>query len=96
MDRALNAQEKVYVHCWGGIGRTGIVVGCYLVRHGITGKTALSEIARLREHTRDYPYPSPTQLSQEQIILNWRIGQWIFRRQIFRSALKPRADYTCI
>ncbi|MCC5669199.1 hypothetical protein LC653_36500 [Nostoc sp. CHAB 5784] len=75
IDRALNAQEKVYVHCWGGIGRTGIVVGCYLVRHGITGKTALSEIARLREHTRDYRYPSPTQLSQEQMILNWRIGQ---------------------
>ncbi|WP_374108489.1 hypothetical protein [Nostoc sp. XA010] len=34
IDRALNGQEKVYVHCWGGIGRTGIVVGCYLV--GIT------------------------------------------------------------
>ena len=26
--------RKVYVHCWGGVGRTGTVVGCYLVRQG--------------------------------------------------------------
>ena len=24
---------RVYVHCWGGVGRTGTVVGCWLVRH---------------------------------------------------------------
>lgn len=75
VDRALNAGQKIYVHCWGGIGRTGIVVGCYLVRHGTIAKTALEEIARLREHTRDYCYPSPTQRSQQQMILNWRTGQ---------------------
>ena len=23
-----------YIHCWGGIGRTGTVVGCWLIRHG--------------------------------------------------------------
>ncbi len=75
LDRGLEAGQKVYVHCWGGIGRTGIVVGCYLVRHGINAKTALCEIARLREHTRDYRYPSPTQSCQQQMILNWRTGQ---------------------
>ncbi len=26
----------VYVHCWGGIGRTGTVVGCVLVDEGAT------------------------------------------------------------
>ncbi|OKH49273.1 hypothetical protein NIES2101_21410 [Calothrix sp. HK-06] len=75
VDRALNTGQKVYVHCWGGIGRTGIVVGCYLVRHGMMGKTAIKEIARLREHTRDYRYASPSEESQQQMILDWRTGQ---------------------
>ncbi len=28
------ANGAVYVHCWGGVGRTGTVVGCWLLRHG--------------------------------------------------------------
>ena len=30
IDQALAQQRPVYVHCWGGKGRTGTVVGCYL------------------------------------------------------------------
>ena len=37
IDKALEDGKNVYVHCWGGIGRTGTVVGCWLVRHGMTG-----------------------------------------------------------
>jgi protein-tyrosine phosphatase len=37
-----------YVHCYGGIGRTGTVVGCYLVRHGRSGREALDLIADWR------------------------------------------------
>jgi hypothetical protein len=34
------------VHCWGGIGRTGTVVGCYLVQQrGLSGSEALAFIA---------------------------------------------------
>lgn len=34
------------VHCWGGIGRTGTVVGCHLVQqHGLSGPEALAFIA---------------------------------------------------
>ena len=25
-----NSKAKVYIHCWGGVGRTGLVVGCLL------------------------------------------------------------------
>ena len=46
IDTAIAAGRRVYVHCWGGIGRTGTIVGCYLVRHGLTGDQALAEIAR--------------------------------------------------
>ena len=34
IDDAIAAGRSVYIHCWGGIGRTGTIVGCYLVRHG--------------------------------------------------------------
>ena len=34
IDESVVAGRTVYVHCWGGIGRTGTVVGCWLVRHG--------------------------------------------------------------
>jgi ADP-ribosyl-[dinitrogen reductase] hydrolase len=37
---------KAAVHCWGGIGRTGTVIGCYLVRHHkLSGSNALARIA---------------------------------------------------
>ncbi len=45
VDDALNHGETVYVHCYGGVGRTGTVVGCWLVRHGLTGDEALAQIA---------------------------------------------------
>jgi protein-tyrosine phosphatase len=46
LDAAIANGHTVYVHCWGGIGRTGTVVGCWLVRHGMTGDEALATIAR--------------------------------------------------
>ena len=45
IDAAMSGGRSVYVHCWGGVGRTGTVVGCWLVRHGCTGDEALSRIA---------------------------------------------------
>lgn len=40
IDRA--AGSIVYVHCWGGHGRTGTVAGCYLVRHGQDTRQSLA------------------------------------------------------
>ncbi len=45
IDDALAEERNVYVHCWGGVGRTGTVVGCWLVRHGRTGDEALAQVA---------------------------------------------------
>ncbi|WP_317206567.1 ADP-ribosylglycohydrolase family protein [Hymenobacter translucens] len=39
------AGRKAVVHCWGGVGRTGTIIGCYLVRHHqLTGEQALQHI----------------------------------------------------
>ena len=71
IDAAIEQGHTVYVHCWGGIGRTGTVVGCYLVRHGMTGRQALHEIARRRKGTPDGYRRSPENDRQEQMVLSW-------------------------
>ena len=45
IDDAVGAGRTVYLHCWGGVGRTGTVVGCWLVRHRRTGDEALRQLA---------------------------------------------------
>ena len=46
-DHIRNGEGVAYVHCWGGTGRTGTIVGCWLVRHGRTGEAALARLAEL-------------------------------------------------
>ena len=45
IDERLQTGHKIYLHCWGGIGRTGTTVGCYLVRHGMTGAEAIDQLS---------------------------------------------------
>jgi len=72
IDAALAAGETVYVHCFGGIGRTGTVVGCWLVRHGLSGAAALAQIAAWRNETPDGARPSPETAAQRALVLNWQ------------------------
>jgi len=54
IDDAVSHGRPVYLHCWGGVGRTGTVVGCYLARHGLaTGKECLERIRELRGNDPD-------------------------------------------
>jgi protein-tyrosine phosphatase len=75
IDAALAAGQPAYVHCWGGIGRTGTVVGCYLVRHGLAPDRALEEIARLRAEVPDHWRRSPESDEQVEMIMGWRAGE---------------------
>ncbi len=73
IDDAIDNGRCVYVHCWGGIGRTGIVVGCYLVRHGATNEQAVKQVDKLfktRPANSYYPH-SPESKEQIEFILNW-------------------------
>ncbi len=73
MDEAINNGGCVYVHCWGGVGRTGMVVGCYLVRHGFTNEQAAAEVDRLfKTRPNNLYFPrSPESDEQVEFILNW-------------------------
>ena len=65
--------RTVYVHCWGGVGRTGTVVGCYLVRRGLTGQQALDRIAELWQcmEKRHWTPRSPETDAQRAFVLGW-------------------------
>jgi len=76
IDEALAAGHVVYLHCWGGVGRTGTVVGCYLVRHGRSGDAALAEIARLWQDVekRNRHPQSPETAAQMAMVRTWQEG----------------------
>jgi len=74
LDLALRAGQAVYVHCHGGIGRTGTVVGCYLARHGIAGVEALDGIAHLRASIPARRLQSPETPEQVEMIMSWKPG----------------------
>jgi protein-tyrosine phosphatase len=78
IDMLRSKKIPLYIHCWGGIGRTGTVVGCWLMRHGLANKgNAIDEIFNLRKAYLDHvclAYPSPETDSQEKFILNWEKG----------------------
>ncbi len=76
LDRALEEGKRVYLHCWGGSGRTGTVVGCWLVRHGKTGFEALEELTRLRQVIPEYERRnSPETGEQVAMVLAWQAGK---------------------
>ena len=76
IDTARANEQPVYVHCWGGKGRTGTVVGCYLVRHGLAlGEDALKEIKHLRRHDPKADESSPENESQCNFVRSWQQGQ---------------------
>lgn len=46
--RANDRQMGVAVHCGAGLGRTGVVLACYLITKGLTASNAVAKVRRLR------------------------------------------------
>jgi predicted protein tyrosine phosphatase len=58
----------VYVHCWGGVGRTGTVVACVLIDEGLGFQAALARLGELRAGTRKAHRPSPENDAQLDVL----------------------------
>jgi hypothetical protein len=73
IDGCLAEGRTVYVHCWGGFGRTGTVVGCWLRRHGLaTADTVQDLVDRLRLGAVDGQHRrSPEMPDQRRFIEDW-------------------------
>ena len=70
---AMGARETTYLHCWGGVGRTGTVVGCLLREQGYSAPEAFDLLERkwraMEKRTR-HPR-SPETAAQIAFIEQW-------------------------
>jgi hypothetical protein len=83
IDRAMAEGRITYVHCWGGVGRTGLAVACWLQEHGHTPDEALTELAdkwRSCAKSKRMPYSPET---PEQV-------RWVKQWPIYRSTLNSK------
>jgi atypical dual specificity phosphatase len=48
IEQALASGQRVAVHCGGGLGRTGTLLACYLVRQGLTAAEAIARVRQVR------------------------------------------------
>jgi hypothetical protein len=73
LETALGQDQRVYLHCWAGVGRTGTTVGCFLVRLGLSGEEALAQLAAwwwAVPKSGLFPY-SPETAEQAAYVRNW-------------------------
>jgi ADP-ribosylglycohydrolase len=77
IDRAIEVGHCVYVHCRAGIGRTNIVVGCWLRRRGAGPGKALDLLNELwQANARSATWPRvPETDAQEAFIREWSGGE---------------------
>jgi Protein-tyrosine phosphatase len=70
---AVEAKRCIYVHCRAGIGRTGLVVGCYLASAAGHGKGVLKELNQLwQQSERSQSWPTiPQTPEQADYIRRW-------------------------
>lgn len=75
IDERLAAGKGVYVHCWGGVGRTGTVVGCWLARHG--KYKPLQKLQELWQPSRKAQMgrQCPETEQQRRFIKDWKAGE---------------------
>jgi protein-tyrosine phosphatase len=85
IDRAMAEGGITYVHCWGGVGRTGLAVACWSQERGLTPDEALKKLAdKWRSCAKSQRKPSSPETG-EQV-------RWVKAWRLHRSTLKSPND----
>lgn len=74
IDFLVSQGKRVYVHCRGGIGRTGTVVGCWLIQKQLASpEDVFALIRRLKSESALAAYESPETEEQRAFIRDWSL-----------------------
>lgn len=69
IDSEITGGAAVYVHCWGGKGRTGTVVGAWLIeRDGAEFPEVIDRMQQLRRGTKKAHQPVPDTPEQHRVL----------------------------
>lgn len=71
IDDEVAAGRPVFVHCWGGVGRTGTVAACLLAAEGSGDTGVLDRLAAVRAGTRKADRPCPDTDEQRALVTRW-------------------------
>jgi len=75
IDALIAKEEHIYVHCAGGHGRTGTVIGCWLKRHFFQNEEIYQKLMDWRKQTLFGDEPSPQTRHQLMMIKQWPLGE---------------------
>jgi protein-tyrosine phosphatase len=76
LDETIKTGGSAYVHCWGGRGRTGTAVCCWMIRNGIVApEQAVDHLQTLIRHNAQAFYPTPEFQIQRDFVFRWTRGQ---------------------
>jgi protein tyrosine phosphatase len=70
LDESLHAKIPTYLHCWGGHGRTGTVVACYLIKRGNSAEEAINLLVQMRATLPNNRFPFEGE--QEKFVRAWQ------------------------
>lgn len=74
IDNSLKENKPVYFHCWGGVGRTGTVLGCYLLHSKMANRNNVFYfISYLKRSTSISHRESPETEEQRRFILDYKL-----------------------
>ncbi|MFI3262528.1 MAG: ADP-ribosylglycohydrolase family protein [Rikenellaceae bacterium] len=82
INRAIEREHKTYIHCWGGVGRTGTVVACYFVYKGDTAEQALMKLAVLWKSCEKSKRKPNSPETNEQLVFVYKFADFMMQKRL--------------